>query len=1191
MAELTFKSPGVSTREIDLSGPTQTGPSGIPAGVIGTAKQGRAFVPITVATFADFVAEFGGTDSTQFGPLAIREWLAYANAGTYVRTLGVGDAKKRNASGTVTNAGFVVGEQLVDQKSGALANNSFAGSNSVGVTAKLDLTSTTAAFAASTSFTISVPTGIGGEDGTITIIFGNGAGTGAANQIRIRRDANGETATAADLAQLLVFAINGTTPSGAQAGGSGTYVAADVGFATSGRGTAGIAGLTATRDGTTVKLATVADSQGNSVVLTDVLGTPIATAGGASPKNLSGGVTAAGGLGRTHFLAAMMQQAANSTIFTEAGLDSTHPIIRGVLLAPSGVNLTLSSSIGGTEGYVQNNHPFGAPGAPNKAATFTVGSPGSVLGVDDAGSTIGDVNIAAGRQEFVLLQNGHTHTSAYPTVITASFDPEAANYFGNIFNKDPNKLQEAGHLLYAHYDIHPSYAFVSGSGKVTQNPAVSNPFATFDGVKEGVAIKTEKLALLVTGSTARNAGSATIPNMENFQDRFKTAKFPAIISQEFGGENKDLFTVHCLDDGAVGNKRVKISIENINKSTNVNNKYGTFDLLVRDYYDEDTNLKVLERYNKLSLNPNDERYIARVIGDYHLFYDFDKRIGAQKLVVEGSYPNASNYIRVAPSSQLESGEVPATALPVGFRGPAHLVTSGSNIFLDPSEAKSGYKSGVVSQIVQPPIPYRRTIAQGQAPKKRVNSAFYWGVQTTRQTSLAEPNSSTSFDESIESFGVYFPDHLVTKQALSVGDNPGVADVTGTILDCDRFNKNKFSLENIQVITTAADKADAEQWAAANYRRNGTATANMADIDGTSTAQTRLLSVEKDFGLLSARKYLRFTVIPQGGFDGLNPFDLEKSALSDEAIRREMTFENQGLQNGPTVAAYRKAIEVLGERSDVDIQLLAIPGIRQPAVTDFAIDTVEERFDAMYIMDVPVIDNLGNPVSGSSQTVSVLNSATTFQARNLDTSFAAAYFPDLLLQDPSTGATAQVPPSVGVLGAFGLNDQVAFPWYAPAGFTRGALRNVLETQVKLNRDNLDTLYEVDVNPITSFPQSNEVVVFGQKTLLAAQSALDRVNVRRLLIDIRRQVRKIGDTFLFEPNRESTLARFAAAVTPILTRIQAQQGLERFKVQIDTTTTTQADVENNTVRGKIFLQPVRSVEFISLDFVVTNAGLDI
>jgi phage tail sheath protein FI len=209
---------------------------------------------------------------------------------------------------------------------------------------------------------------------------------------------------------------------------------------------------------------------------------------------------------------------------------------------------------------------------------------------------------------------------------------------------------------------------------------------------------------------------------------------------------------------------------------------------------------------------------------------------------------------------------------------------------------------------------------------------------------------------------------------------------------------------------------------------------------------------------------------------------------------------------------------------------------------------------------------------------------------MDSSFAAAYYPDVILSN--NGTSVVVPPSVAVLGAFALNDAVAYPWFAPAGFTRGGLAGVTETKVKLNRANLDALYDVDINPITSFPQTKgEVVVFGQKTLLAAQSALDRVNVRRLLIDIRRQVRAIGDSFLFEPNRESTLGRFAAAVQPVLARIQQQQGLERFKVQIDTTTTTQADVENNTVRGKIFLQPVRSVEFISLDFVVTNAGTDI
>jgi phage tail sheath protein FI len=118
-----------------------------------------------------------------------------------------------------------------------------------------------------------------------------------------------------------------------------------------------------------------------------------------------------------------------------------------------------------------------------------------------------------------------------------------------------------------------------------------------------------------------------------------------------------------------------------------------------------------------------------------------------------------------------------------------------------------------------------------------------------------------------------------------------------------------------------------------------------------------------------------------------------------------------------------------------------------------------------------------------------------------------------------------------------------------------------------------------------------VVFGQKTLQATESALDRVNVRRLLIDLRRRIRTIANSFIFEPNRESTLSRFSAAVNPVLQRVQQQQGVDRFKVIIDTTTTTQADVENNTIRGKIYVQPTRTAEFVALDFVVTNAGAEI
>jgi phage tail sheath protein FI len=1018
MAELTFKSPGVSTREIDLSGPTQSGPSGIPAGVIGTAKQGRAFVPITMATFADFIAEFGDVETNLFGPLAMRQWLGYANSGTYVRTLGIGDGKKRSTTGVVTNAGFTAGSQTVQ--------------------------------------------------------------------------ANGVV-------------------------GANTY-----------------AGITTTN---------------------------------------------AGALGRTHFLAVIMSQSNGSNVFSNAGLDPVIPILRGVLLAPSGVNLALSSS----RAAVTNNLPLGGPSKSNFAAAFEFGT----AATKDAGSTLGAVNIAAGRQEFVMLQNGHSHTDSYPTIVTASFDPVAPNYFANVFNTDPTKTEQAGHCLYTHFDVTTGIAAVTGSTKMAAAYA-----ASFDGVKEGTALKMEDIAFLTTGSLARATGNTTKPDFESFTDRFRTAKFPTIISQEFGGQNKDLFTMHCLDDGAVGSSRVKVSIENIIKSNNTNNKYGTFDMLVRDFNDTDAEPLVLERFVKLSLDPNSERYITRVIGDYNIFYDFDKRVGGQKLVVEGSYPNASNYVRVSPSTEMERGNIPATSLPVGFRGIPHIVSSGSAIFGGPEPGTLvALKADVHAQMVQPPIPMRQTVAQGQSPRKRINTSLYWGIQAEKRLSVAEPNSSTIVDPSISSYGAYFPNYRLDQQAVMADSSFGVADVTGTILDCDRFNNNKFSLEKIQVITTSADKADAAQWAAATYRRDGSSTATLTDIDGTSSSSTRLLNVSKDFGLSTARPFLKFTMTAQGGFDGLDIFNDARTKMKSEAVRREMTYTDQGLTAGPTVAAYRKALDVMSERSDVDIQLLAIPGIRHSGVTDYAITTVEERFDALYIMDLEVKDTLGNIVSGSDQEVSVTNTAADFNSRNLDSSFAAAYFPDVVMIDPSSGAASSAPPSVAVIGAFGLNDSVAFPWYAPAGFTRGALKNVTETQVKLNRSNLDTLYEADINPITSFPQSKEVVVFGQKTLLAAQSALDRVNVRRLLIDIRRQVRKIGDTFLFEPNRESTLARFSAAVTPVLTRIQAQQGLERFKVQIDTTTTTQADVENNTVRGKVFLQPVRSVEFISLDFVVTNAGLDI
>ena len=259
------------------------------------------------------------------------------------------------------------------------------------------------------------------------------------------------------------------------------------------------------------------------------------------------------------------------------------------------------------------------------------------------------------------------------------------------------------------------------------------------------------------------------------------------------------------------------------------------------------------------------------------------------------------------------------------------------------------------------------------------------------------------------------------------------------------------------------------------------------------------------------------------------------------------------------------------------QILSSPKIYKPDGTRTGIPDELQLIYMNYITDKSVMP-------------SALNTVAKFEERELDTSFAAAYFPDVVSFKPSDRSSIVVPPSVVMLGAISLNDSLADPWFAPAGLQRGRL-NASDSRLRMPRSVLDQVYDADINPIyVPAGRSGEVYAFGQKTLLQEQSALDRINVRRLLIDIRRKVRKVGEQLLFEPNRASTLQRFTDLVEPIMSNVQQRRGVTRYKVQIDTTTTTQNDIENNTIRGKIYLQPTKSVEFISLDFVVANTIQD-
>ena len=201
---------------------------------------------------------------------------------------------------------------------------------------------------------------------------------------------------------------------------------------------------------------------------------------------------------------------------------------------------------------------------------------------------------------------------------------------------------------------------------------------------------------------------------------------------------------------------------------------------------------------------------------------------------------------------------------------------------------------------------------------------------------------------------------------------------------------------------------------------------------------------------------------------------------------------------------------------------------------------------------------------------------------------ALYFPDTINFVEDLNENIRLPASVSALKAIGLNDSNAHPWFAPAGFSRGALSEVTNTTVRLNTADRDLLYENKVNPIARFPNSG-FVIFGQKTLQIKKSALDRVNVRRMLLEVKRQISDVALNLVFEQNDKTTRDNFIATVNPKLGFIQSQQGIDRFKVVMDTTNNTPKDIRENKLNGTIILVPTRAVEFIAIDFIITNEGV--
>ena len=216
----------------------------------------------------------------------------------------------------------------------------------------------------------------------------------------------------------------------------------------------------------------------------------------------------------------------------------------------------------------------------------------------------------------------------------------------------------------------------------------------------------------------------------------------------------------------------------------------------------------------------------------------------------------------------------------------------------------------------------------------------------------------------------------------------------------------------------------------------------------------------------------------------------------------------------------------------------------------------------------------------------LSTAAT-AAGTRDSNYAAVYWPWVKIPDADLGKNVWVPASTLIPGVYAFNDRVAAPWFAPAGLNRGGIDIAIQTERKLTLANRDSLYDASVNPIATFPNSG-VVVFGQKTLQKKSSALDRVNVRRLLIAAKKFIASSTKYLVFENNTAATRNRFLSIVNPYFDNIQQRQGLYAFKVVMDETTNTPDVIDRNEMRGQIFLQPAKTAEFIIVDFNVLPTG---
>jgi hypothetical protein len=620
-----------------------------------------------------------------------------------------------------------------------------------------------------------------------------------------------------------------------------------------------------------------------------------------------------------------------------------------------------------------------------------------------------------------------------------------------------------------------------------------------------------------------------------YLEQYQTPETPYLVSELRGNKVFKLFKFKLISDGNAANKLVKMSIGNISFAN------GTFDVFIRDFYDNDQNVRVIESFTNCSMDPNQNNYVANKIGTSN-----------------GEYQVKSKYVMLEMSD-----EAPTDALPCGF---------------------DGYISREYANATPPFMVYKTQYLK--AGEVIYNPPF---------------GSSSGGDNAV----------------ISNGENPrraylGISNITG--IDYDFFEyKGKQIPANLGTDTSGIS------W---GYKTKGfhmdsgativTMVVNSATTEafevGAGSFRSEPESTDNPYYKSNTRK---FTLYPYGGFDGWDIYreyrtNGDSFALGQSGFKygaapsvtyptasgwgafKQITGPNQETWANTDYYAFKMGQSSFANPESVNINVFATPGIdyvNNSNLVEDAIDMVEtDRADSIYICTTPDF-NLFLPTYSDIEEGLIYpqESVDNLESTGIDSNYSATYYPWVLTRDSVNNTQLYLPPTGEVVKNLALTDNIAFPWFASAGYTRG-LVNSIRARKKLTQEDRDTLYKGRINPIATFSDVG-TVIWGNKTMQVKESALDRINVRRLLLQARKLISAVAVRLLFEQNDDKVRQQFLDSVNPILDSIRRDRGLIDFRV---TVSNTPEDLDSNTLTGKIFLKPTRALEYIDIEFVITPTG---